>query len=298
MSTTKKRKLMQLLYQLTAIIIIILLLVGCGKSKTSGKVKPDEGKAEGTTQQEVKPASQQSNQTTQQNIQQDADPKQQDTTPTESNLPSTAGQSLGAYLEAKNRLVSILSDALTSNPGTELISMKFFDITMADISLLPASSFGFGQEVAAASLEVLGMKDVEYSESGSKYSVKYRNNEGNQCELQGEYDKTADALKCISIIDGKESLISENRKTSFGYISQIYTINEDGSSFVYQLAISGEDGAVGISNVSSAPPALTGNEAIDFPKQCQEWYAIKGKEVTGVTSDGKEISFEYTRPEN
>jgi hypothetical protein len=53
-----------------------------------------------------------------------------------------------------------------------------------------------------------------------------------------------------------------------------------------------------MSQVSEPPKALTGNESIDFPKQCKEWYAIEGDAVTGVTSDGEEISFTYTPSED
>jgi len=200
-------------------------------------------------------------------------------------------------LIAKNELLSTLTSALSNNPDTALESMFFLDILAVDLALMPASFFGLGQEVANASLDQLaslGFIDAEYNENGNKYSIKYKNAEGRQYELQGEYDKAADALKCISIVDGKEALISEHCRTSFGYAGQIHTIGDDGSSTVYQLAISGENGAVGISKASKAPPALTGSEKIDFPKQCEQWYAIDGEQVTGKTSGGREISFKYT----
>src|SRR5690606_8733072 len=149
-------------------------------------------------------------------------------------------QSFGAYTEAKSELVSILTDALTSNPGTELESMSFLGMTMVDPALIPASCFGLGESTANATLKVLGAKDVAYSESGNQYIVKYQGAQGEQYEVQGEYDKAADALKCVSKLDGKEALISEYRKTSFGYVGQIYTIGEDGSTYVYQIAISGK----------------------------------------------------------
>ena len=88
------------------------------------------------------------------------------------------------------------------------------------------------------------------------------------------------------------------RKTSFGYIAQIYSVDEDGATVVFKLTLSGKNGAVGISRESAEPPALTGSETIDFPKQCPEWYSIDGDAVTGVTSDGRELSFVYTPSEN
>lgn len=273
MFTTKKRKSMQFVYQLTAMILTMLLLVSCGGGVPSGEDKPDSEETPEVT-------------------------AQQDEVTKESFSSSTIAESFGAYMEAKGELISTLSDALATNPGTEFDSISLLGIVMVDIALVPASCFGLGQDVAVATLGFLGGEDILYSESGNQYSVKYRKDEGEQYELQGEYDKTANALKCISKINGEESLISEYRKTSFGYVSQTYAVNEDGSIHVYHLAVSGKDGAVGISKASEVPPALTGSETIDFPKQCQEWYAIKGNAVTGFTSDGRKISFVYTPSED
>lgn len=264
MFTAKKRKPVRLLCQLTAMILALLLLVSCGGRNPSGGDRTDsEGKPEVTKKVE--------------------DPGS-----------STVGESFNAYIEAKGELISVLSDALASNPDTALDSMSFLGVAMLDIALIPATCFGLEQDVVTATLGILGINDVEYSESGNQYSIKYLDNEGKQNELRGEYDKAADALKCISKTDGKENLISEYRKTSFGYVGQFYAVNEDGSTYLYQLAVSGKDGAIGISQASSEPPALTGSETIDFPKQCAEWYAIKGNALTGVTSAGREISFTYT----
>ncbi|HHX59069.1 MAG TPA: hypothetical protein GX706_04890 [Candidatus Moranbacteria bacterium] len=275
---------MKLVYQLTAIILIMVLLVSCGGRATTG----DETYDNGDSDEVVQPDEQQG----------DNSEGQQDVGSDVSGSPANAAESYGAYIEAKGEVVTTLTDALASNPGTELDSISLLGVVMVDMALLPASSFGLGQVAASTTLGFLGAEDIEYSENGNEYSVKYRGDEGEQFELQGVYDKAADALKCTSLKDGKESLISEYRKTSFGYVAQIYSINEDGSSYLYQLAISGKDGAVGISEASAAPSALTGSETIDFPKQCTEWYAIKGDAFTGVTSDGRELSFEYTPSED
>ncbi len=285
MFMTKKRNPMQLLCQLTAMILIMLQLVGCGRNAAL-----DEDKLDTDGKQEV---------AAQYDEEQGADPEQQQgKVSKESNSPFYVSSSFSAYMEEKNKLLSRLSDALTTNPDTVYYSMSILDVVMVDIILAPAACFGLGQNVAIATLKSLGAEDVEYSESGNQYSIKYRNNDGKKYELEGEYNKAADSLKCIVKIDGKESLISEYRKTSFGYVSQIYAVNEDGSTYVYQLAVSDKNGAVGISKVSAVPPSLTGNEKIDFPKQCQEWYAIEDDTVTGVTSDGKKISFVYTPSED
>jgi len=285
MHSPRKSRPIQFISLLTAMILIMLLLVSCGGNAPSGGDKPDvEEKPDVTA-----PQDEEEDVNTQQQQDEDSD------TP---GAPASASESYSAYIQAKGELITKLTDALANNPGTEFTSMSLLGVSMVDLAMLPASSFGLGEAAAITALGFLGAEDIEYSESGNKYSVKYRGQDGLNYELHGEYDKAADALKCTSFVDGKESLTSEYRRTSFGYVSQMYVIDDDGSTYVYQLAVSGPDGVVGMSQVSEPPSLLTGNESIDFPKQCKEWYAIKGDEVTGVTSDGDEISFVYTPSEN
>jgi len=283
MFSTKKRRPMQFLYQLTAMILIVLLLVSCGGKATSGDEMNDKGQSEAVEKPDK---------------QQDANSGSQDIGSDNSGSPATASESYSAYIQAKGELLTRLSDALASNPETAFSSMSLLGISMVDLALLPASSFGLGEASANMALGFLGAEDIVYSENGNQYSVKYKGEDGSNYELQGEYDKAADALKCVSLVEGKETFTSEHRKTSYGYVSQTYVINDDGSTYVYQLTATGTDGVVGMSKVSEKPSSLTGSESIDFPKQCQEWYAIDGNRVTGVTADGNEISFDYTPSED
>ncbi len=281
MSKTGNKSTLQFVLRETALMLVLLLLVSCGSGNPSGGGKPvDSGKPDKTTQ----PV-----ETTQPN-----DQKDPDTNVTGPGSSSTPAESFEVYLEAKTEVLATLSDALANNPGTELDTMSLLGVMMVDMALLPATSFGLGKEVATATLGILGAADVEYSEKGNEYSIKYKGNEGEKYEVTGEFDPKVNALKTAAIIDGKETLVSEYRQTSFGYVSQVYTINDDGKASVYHLAISGKNGMVGISEATSAPAGLSGNEAIDFPKESKEWYAIDGDQFTGVTSDGRELSFKYT----
>lgn len=295
MFATKNRSSIKFMYQLIAMFLVVLLLVGCGGNIPSSEDKPDdEGKPE-----PVKPEAEKPEAAIQPEEQQGATSEQQQDAGSDTpGSPTTASESYGAFIEAKGEVVSILSDALASNPDTAMDSMSLLGIAMVDMLLLPASSFGLGQEAAIATLGLFGLQDVEYSENGNQYSVKHTRDDGKKYELQGVYDKAADALKCKAFIDDKHCLTYDYRKTSFGYIAQIYSVDEDGATVVFKLTLSGKNGAVGISRESAEPPALTGSETIDFPKQCPEWYAIDGDAVTGVTSDGRELSFVYTPSEN
>jgi hypothetical protein len=295
MFATKSRRTRQLVCRLTAILLVALLLVSCGGKVPSGKDKPvDEGKPQVTLQ----PDKQQDSKPEQQDEKQDTSQDQQDAGSDMSGPAGTAAEFFSAYSQAKGDVVTILTEALTSNPETAFDAMSLIGVSLVDMALLPATSFGLGQEAAVMALGFLGGEDIVYNENGNQYSIKYKNSEGEQCELQGVYDKAAGSLICTAILNGKEILITEHRKTSFGFVGQIYSVNDNGTSQIYQLALSGKDGAVGITEASSAPPALTGSETIDFPKQCKEWYAIKGDAFTGVNAMGKELSFTYTPSED
>jgi len=280
----KNSKTMRFLYQLTATILIMIILVSCGRNTPSGGDKPENEGKPGVTEQ--------------QNKQQDSDKKSEKENDSGKYVtPATAAQSYSQFLEAKSNMVTRLTDALANNPDTGLTSLSFMGLALVDLAMLPATSFGLGDQAAASALGLFGFQDVVYSENGDQYSVKYKNAEGTPCELKGEYNKAADALKCTGLIEGKEELVYEYCKTSFGYVGQIYTIKDDGTSYVYQIAVSGKDGVVGMADATENPESLTGNESIEFPKQCPEWYSIKGDEVTGLTSDGENISFTYTPTE-
>ncbi|MGI6538423.1 MAG: hypothetical protein ACOX22_08890 [Caldicoprobacterales bacterium] len=282
----KTRGPVKLLYRLIAIILAVMLLVGCGgKNVTSGDNKPDsEGKSEATEQPEE---------------QKQTETEKPDNTGSDSpGSPATASESFTNYTNAKGEVITKISDALASNPDTAMDSLSFLGLFMIDLAMVPASSFGVGETAAASALGILGIKDIKYSEDGNQYSIKYKNEEGKELELQGIYDKTADSLKCTSFIDGKETFYSEYYKTSFGYVAQIYAVEDDGSSIAYKIAISGEDGAIGVEEGASKPSLLTGGESADFPKDCPKWYAIKGDQFTGVSSDGVEISFTYVPSED
>lgn len=263
-----KRKPVRLLYQLTAMILTLLLLAGCSFS------------FEGSFDDEDNPA--EDNQGNQDGF---------------STPANTAAQSYSNYVQVKGVLIETLTDALSTNPDTQLYSMSFLGVAFLDLVMIPATSFGLGADAANTALGFLGIDEVEYSESDNTYSVKYTGEDGKLYELQGEYDQAADSLKCVAKTDGKESLISEHRKTSYGYVGQLFSFNDDGTTLLYQLTVSGNDGVFGISTTALEPPALTGSEPIDFPKQCDEWYEIKNNQVAGHTADGTEFAFTYVPSE-
>ncbi len=206
----------------------------------------------------------------------------------------TVSEAYSAYVAAKGNVITKISDGLSSNPDTTMTALSFLGVAMIDLALLPVSFFGMGQESVEAGLAMMGATGAQYTEDGDAYTITYTDEEGKTYVYAGTYDAAADALVCTATADGAESIYSEYRKTSFGYAGQYYFLNDDGTASLYQIAVKGENGTVGISDAASKPAALTGGEAADFPVSSTEWYSINGTTITGVTSDGTQLNFEYT----
>ena len=206
---------------------------------------------------------------------------------------ANVAESYAAYLEAKNVVIVRLTDGLSSNSDAGMAVLSFLGIGMADLALLPVSFFGMGQETMEMGLSMMGATNIQYTENGNHYTVTYSDKENKKVMYSGTYNPAIDALSCTVTTNGADSTYSEYRKTAFGYIGQYCFINEDGTTSIYMIAVDGKDGIIGISTTPGKPAALTGSEAADFPKACSEWYSVKGTTITGKTSDGLDLSFEY-----
>ncbi len=232
----------------------------------------------------------------------DSDSSSEDTDDTEDTDDASTGNkvadSYSAYLEAKNNVITKISDGLSSNEEAGMAVLSFLGISMADLALLPVSFFGMGQDTMMSGLAFMGALDVKYTENGNDYSVTYSNAEKEEMTFKGTYDPAADSLTSSVSTDGAESIFSEYHKTSYGYVGQYYFLNDDGTATTYVIAVDGDDGTIGISTETAKPAALTGKEAADFPKDYDEWYSIKGDTITGVTSSGTELNFKYEAPKN
>ena len=209
----------------------------------------------------------------------------------------TASAFYSAYIDAKSKVISKIMDGLSNNPDTVMTALSFIGATMSDLYLLPAMYFGLGESSVASALAMMGAKDVVYQENGNNYSISYLDTNDQNAVLTGTFD-SGKSLTCVGSTNETENVFSEVYKTDFGYVGQFYYIADDGTTTLYQFAISGEDGVVGMVNGGERPAALTGAESADFAASAPEWYAINGSTITGVTSDGTSLNFEYVPSED
>ncbi len=264
-----------------AVMMLSLVFAGCGPSSSAESPSADASAAA-------------SDET--------SAPSEEASTPAEGTAASSApAQGAGtpaasylAFTEAKTAVVTKLADGLSKNESTMYASMTLLGVTMADLIMLPVSFFGAGEEAATMGLAMLSASNVKYSENGNSYSISYTDEQGASYVFNGTYDAAADAIVCTAQKNSKDYFYSEYRKTSYGYASQYFFLNDDNTTTMYQISISGQDGVLGISTTQTTQPAaLTGSEPADFPTTQPEWYSITGSTIKGKTSDGTDVNFEY-----
>jgi hypothetical protein len=274
---------------LIAVLMLIALFAGCGGQSNTKPSTADNEASENSAVSEKEAA----------DVSEDA--------PANSSgdvvSGGTAADSYTAYINAKGVVVNKIADGLTNNEDTALTAMSVLGFTMADMALIPASFFGLGEQSVESGLSMLSATDVQYTENGNSYTIAYKTvadeeNASKAYSFSGTFDPATDSLTCTASTDGVETITAEYHKTSFGYVGQYYFSNEDGTTKLYLVAVDGEDGTIGISTTPGKPAALTGSESADFPKSCAEWYSVKGTTITGKTSDGTDLNFEYTPTES
>jgi len=190
-------------------------------------------------------------------------------------------------------VIDKLTDGLEQDESAFAAYMTILGVSMADLALAPIAAFGYDAATVEASMAYLGAAGVDYTVSGNTYTMTYTDTNGNTTVYTATYNPTVDSMVMSVTVGGMETVYSEYYKTSFGYVSQSFFAN-DGSGVLYQYSISGEDGVFGYSTTSEKPATLTGSEPASFPQDCDEWYAVMGYTITGQTSDGAAINFEYT----
>jgi len=263
-----------------SLMMIALLFTGCAKAKDAAEAAASEAIEAAESSESAEAAIEEAAQAVESGSDSD-----------------TASAFYGAYIEAKSAVLDRLMDGIGNNPDTMMSTFSFLGVALSDLYLLPAMYFGLGETEVASALAIMGAKDVTYNEQGNQYTITYKDSNEKQASLTGTYDK-AKSLVATGTTDGAETVYAEVYRTAFGYVGQFYFIADDGTATLYQVSVSGADGAFSVATGVDRPSPLSGSEGMDFPKSAKEWYAISGSTITGVTSEGKSINFEYVPSED
>lgn len=210
--------------------------------------------------------------------------------------PEQAGSlstSYTAYMEIKSDLIARLADGLTDSQP--MASMELLGMNMVEMFLVPMAALGMDETYAAATLAYMNASGVKYTADGNNYAVSYSDVEGNQMTCETTYDPDKEAATTKITQSGKESLIFEYIKTSYGYASQYFIKNDDGTYTVYQGTFyNGKDGVIGVTAQAAAQPeSIFGKNEVskDFPKENESWYQVEGTAGTGALPDGTALNF-------
>jgi hypothetical protein len=197
-----------------------------------------------------------------------------------------------AYMEIKSDLVTRLADGL--GESQPMAAMGLLGMNMVEMFLVPMAALGVDETYAETTLAYLNASGVKYSSDGDNYSVTYTDGTGAETTCETKYDPDREAAVTTITEAGKEALVFEYYKTSYGYASQYLIMNDDGTYTIYKGTFYGKDGTVGMTEAAAEKPAsiMDGGEVSkDFPKDSTSWYTVEGTAGTGVGTDGTAYEF-------
>jgi hypothetical protein len=209
--------------------------------------------------------------------------------PTQAGNLSTA---YTAYMEIKSDLITRLADGLTDSQP--MASMELLGMNMVELFLVPMAAMGMDETYAQATLAYMSASNVKYTADGNHYTLTYSDGQGNQMVCDSTYDPAKDSAVTKITESEKDSLVFEYLKTSYGYASQYYLKNDDGTYTVYKGTFYGKDGVIGVTDKAVAQPeSIVGNGEVpeNFPKECDNWFEAKGTAGTGMLSNGTALEF-------
>ncbi|HOF94593.1 MAG TPA: hypothetical protein PKX46_03685 [Clostridia bacterium] len=264
---------------LLALVLILTMLGGCAKQAQKPAVK-DSKKTEAVDKQSPEKA----------------EKPDKGAAKNPLGAKSTPGEMYSAYLEMKSAFLERVIDSVSQEAPMSVIGL--LGLSTADLMLIPITLIGMDKGAIKAGLAVFGSdSDFQYNISGNNYTLSYKDN-GETVLYEMEYNPAKQAAATKLSKGGKELMFFEYIKTSYGYASQHYLVNDDGVFSVYMGTFYGSsekpDGVVGVSEQLDAAPKsiLSGTEpAKDLPKQCKTWFAIEGASGKGQNDDGSTFNF-------
>jgi len=138
---------------------------------------------------------------------------------------SGLGTSYTAYLETKSEIINRMADGL--GESQPMAAMELLGVNMVEMYMVPMAALGMDESYANETLAYLNASDVDYKADGNHYSVAYTGADGVQISCESTYDKDKEAATTKISQAGKEALIFEYTKTSYGHASQYFKKKDD-----------------------------------------------------------------------
>lgn len=206
--------------------------------------------------------------------------------------PMNLSESYGKFTQAKGDMITKIIDGMGDNVDFTL-SMTLLGVTMVDLAIFPASVCGLDEVGARAGLSIF-FENIDYKDEGNgKYTITYKNAEGDTGKFVANYDVATDSVQ-VELYDENNtlSLRMEYIKIAEGYAAQYYMVS-DGEGSVYKIMFTSDDVSLGIFEATSEPNSIykgSTSFADDWTKGGSIWAEHKGG-VTKSIVDGTEKTY-------
>ena len=206
----------------------------------------------------------------------------------------TPADSYSKYVEVKGAAFERLTDKIGQHDELAMTAgMAILPITMIDLALLPLTIVGM--EGGEATLEMLGMKNIDVKQDGDVYTITYTDPEGKTLTQTCEFDAKTDSMRSVISDGDKESLTFEYVNTGKGYASQYVVLSEESGNYSLMKSFFNDTGFVGFGtkeDVKGEPDSIFKNTKLtsDFVENEETFMTLDGDVMT-VFMDGETQTF-------
>jgi hypothetical protein len=200
---------------------------------------------------------------------------------------SNLSESYTKYTTLKSDIMYKIIKTATDS-GDFTLTMSMLPFSTFDLAFIPASICGLDEAAANAGLAFV-YSNVKYEKDDDKCTVTYSSDE-EEGKFVSDYDPKTDSATMSTYVDDKLSLVSEYAKINKGYISQVYSVNDNGTYSVYKVRFEGENIITGIfDEITSEPNSIFKvgkNIGVEFVEGANTLIELVDGKTT-VTVDGE-----------
>jgi len=203
----------------------------------------------------------------------------------------TPAGSFSAYMDIKGKAYDRFSAKLEENEDlSATLGLAILPITMVDLALIPLTVVGLDQQSSEMALSMLGIQGVKIEQSGSVYTISYKDDKGNTIKQTCEYDAATDSIKSAVIENNKETMYFEYVKVGKGYASQYFMLDEGSGHYSLITGFFDESSIVafGFKEATKKPNSIFKGAGItkDFVVNDDTYFILENNKLT-VFENGK-----------
>jgi hypothetical protein len=211
--------------------------------------------------------------------------------PSYQGLDGTPAGSFSTYMDIKSKAYDRVSAKIEENEELSMsLGLAVLPVTMVDLALIPLTVVGLDQKTGEMALSSLGIQGVKIEQSGSVYTLSYKDDKGNTIKQTCEYDAATDSVKSSVIENNKEIMYFEYVKVGKGYASQYFMLDEESGHYSLITGFFDESSIVafGFEEATKKPSSIYKGTGItkDFVINDDTYFILENNKLT-VLENGK-----------